>query len=317
MTVTFGWRIPDFPMDGSNPVEFREQILNFLDLLEGHFETAWVGDHFFPWMDMIDQRAATIEAWTTITYVLAKYPGLKGGTIVLSQGYRPPALLAKMAANLQWLSGGRFILGIGAGWKENEYRSYGYDYPSTGERLDQLDEAVQVIRAMWSQAAPTFDGKYYTIQDAYCNPLPNPPPPLMIGGHGRKKTLRMMAKYADWLNFNNCTLEEYSDLLGVLDEHCQVVGRNPTEIYKTYASEGLAVAPTRVEVDRLLAESPFSEFGLLAGTPDESYEKIRAFADLGVQHFIVRFPDLPKTGCAELFIKEVLPRFSQDSALLG
>jgi alkanesulfonate monooxygenase SsuD/methylene tetrahydromethanopterin reductase-like flavin-dependent oxidoreductase (luciferase family) len=311
MAVTFGWRIPDFPVDGSNQEQFRVQIFEYLALLEGHFETAWAGDHFFPWMDTVDQREDTIEALTTLTYVLAKYPGLKGGTIVLSQAYRPPALLAKMAANLQWLSGGRFILGIGAGWKENEYRAYGYEYPSAGERLAQLEEALQVIRAMWTQAAPAFEGKYYTIQDAYCNPLPDPPPPLLIGGHGRKKTLRLVAKYADWLNFNNCTLDEYGELLGVVDEHCQAVGRDPAEIYKTYSSEGLAIAPTRAEVDRLLAGSPFSEFGLLAGTPDESTAKIQAFVDLGVQHFILRFPDFPRTGCAELFIKEVLPRFNQ------
>lgn len=309
MTVTFGWRIPDFPVDGSSASEFRTQIFDYLDVLHGHFETAWVGDHFFPWMDTVDQRTDTIEAWTTLTYCMAKYPLLKGGTIVLSQAYRSPALLAKMAANLQWLSGGRFILGIGAGWKENEYRAYGYNYPSTGERLAQLDEAVQVIRAMWTQAAPAFQGKYYTIQDAFCSPLPAPPPPLMIGGHGRKKTLRLVAKYADWLNFNNCPVDEYRELLGVLDEHCRAVGRNPAEIVKTYASDCLAIAPKRTEVDRLLADSPFREFSLLAGTPDESAAKIRAFADLGVQHFILRFPDFPKTGCAEYFIQEVLPRF--------
>jgi len=119
MSVTFGWRIPDFPLDGSSAEEFRAQILAYLDAIHGHFETAWVGDHFFPWMESVEQNTSTIEAWTTLTYVLGKYPLLKGGTIVLSQGYRPPALLAKMAANLQWLSGGRFILGIGAGWKEN------------------------------------------------------------------------------------------------------------------------------------------------------------------------------------------------------
>jgi alkanesulfonate monooxygenase SsuD/methylene tetrahydromethanopterin reductase-like flavin-dependent oxidoreductase (luciferase family) len=310
MAVTFGWRIPDFPLDGSHQVEFRTQIFDYLDMLEGQFETAWAGDHFFPWLDTLDQRVDTIESMTTLSYVLAKYPRLKAGTIVLSQGYRSPALLKKMAANLQWLSGGRFILGIGAGWKENEYRAYGYDYPSTGQRLDQLDEALQVIRAMWTQPAPAFQGQYYTIQDAYCNPLPDPPPPLLIGGHGRKKTLRMMAKYADWLNFNNCTLEEYAELLGVLDEHCQAVGRDPAEIVRTYSSEGLAVAPTRTAVDRMLADSPFGELDKLAGTPDESYAKIRAFADLGVQHFIVRFPDFPHTASAKLFIKEVLPGFA-------
>jgi alkanesulfonate monooxygenase SsuD/methylene tetrahydromethanopterin reductase-like flavin-dependent oxidoreductase (luciferase family) len=309
MTVTFGWRIPDFPVDGSSAEEFRAQIFKTLDLLHGHFETAWVGDHFFPWMASLDQRTDTIEALTTLTYVLGKYPRMKGGTIVLSQGYRPPALLAKMAANLQWLSGGSFIFGIGAGWKENEYRAYGYDYPSTGTRIAQLEEALQVIRKMWSEDSPSFQGKYYTLEGAYCFPRPDPLPPLMVGGAGRKKMLRLVALYADWLNFNNCPLEEYRELLGVLAEHCLAVGRDPQDIRRTYSSECLALAPSSVEVERALAESPFRDGDKLAGTPDESAAKIRAFAELGVEHFILRFPDFPRTGMAELFIKEVLPRF--------
>ena len=135
----------------------------------------------------------TIEAWTTITYLLARYEKMRMGTIVLSQSYRSPALLAKMAANAQWLSGGRFILGIGAGWKENEYRAYGYDYPKDSVRLNQLEEAAQIIRAMWSSKQPTFQGKYYSIQNAFCNPRPTPAPPLLIGGAGPKRTLRIVA----------------------------------------------------------------------------------------------------------------------------
>jgi alkanesulfonate monooxygenase SsuD/methylene tetrahydromethanopterin reductase-like flavin-dependent oxidoreductase (luciferase family) len=310
MSVTFGWRIPDFPVDGSNAETFRAQIFETLDVLDGHFSTAWVGDHFFPWMDTLQQTTDTIEAWTTITYVLAKYPRMQGGTIVLSQGYRPPALLAKMAADLQWLSGGRFVLGIGAGWKENEYRAYGYDFPSTGTRIAQLEEALQVIRKMWSEDAPSFSGKHYSVQDAYCFPRPNPLPPLLVGGAGRKKMLRLVAQYADWMNFNNVSVEEYSELLGVLAEHCQAVGRDPAQIVRTYSSECVAVASTRAEVERSLAESPFRDGDKLAGTPDESAAKIRAFADLGVQHFILRFPDFPRTGMAEQFIREVLPRFA-------
>lgn len=310
MTITFGWRIPDFPVDGSNAEAFRTQIFAYLSALEGHFETAWAGDHFFPWMETVDQRVDTIEALSTLTYVLARYPRLKAGTIVASQGYRPPALLAKMAANLHWLSGGRFILGIGAGWKENEYRAYGYAFPAAAVRLAQLEEAVQVIRKMWSEDAPTFQGRYYAIQDAFCMPRPVPPPPLMIGGHGRQKTLRLVAHYADWLNFNNCSLAEYRDLLDVVAGHCAPIGRDPNSIVRTYSSECLAVAPSRAEVNRLLAESPFRDGSALAGTPEESYARIRAFADLGVSHFILRFPDFPATRCLETFIKEVMPRFA-------
>ena len=99
MPLTFGWRIPDFPVDGAQPDEFKRQIFPYLDTLHGHFDAVWVGDHFFPWMATIDQSVDTIEAWTTLTYMLGMYPKFRGGTIVLSQGYRPPALLAKMALN--------------------------------------------------------------------------------------------------------------------------------------------------------------------------------------------------------------------------
>jgi alkanesulfonate monooxygenase SsuD/methylene tetrahydromethanopterin reductase-like flavin-dependent oxidoreductase (luciferase family) len=311
MSVTFGWRIPDFPVDGADAGRFRTQIFDYLDVLHGHFDAAWAGDHFFPWMDTIDQTEDTIEAFTTLTYVLARYPRLRAGSVVLSQGYRPPALLAKMAANLQWLSGGRFILGIGAGWKENEYRAYGYPFPSAGQRIAELEEAVQVIRKMWSEDAPTFHGQAYTIQDAYCFPRPDPAPPLLIGGHGRQKTLRVVAKYADMLNFNNVTVAEYRDLLEVVEGHCRAVGRDCNEIIKTFAAECAAIAPTRTGVERLMADSPFRQWDRIAGTPDEAAERIQAYADLGVKHIILRFPDFPLTTAVELFIKEVLPRFSE------
>jgi alkanesulfonate monooxygenase SsuD/methylene tetrahydromethanopterin reductase-like flavin-dependent oxidoreductase (luciferase family) len=311
MNVQFGWRIPDFPVDGSNAETFREQIFQYLDVLHGHFDAAWVGDHFFPWMDTVDQRGDTIEAWTTLTYAMARYPKLRGGTVVLSQGYRPPALLAKMAMDLHWLSGGRLIFGIGAGWKENEYRAYGYDYPSDGTRLAQLAEAVQLIREMWTSAAPRFAGEYYHIENAYANPRPAPLPPLLIGGHGRKKTLRLVAQYADWSNFNNVNPAEFRSLDETLLQHCQAVGRDPGTILRSYSADGLAVAPSEGEVRAMLQDSPFSQYDHLSGTPGQVIDKIRAFADLGARHMILRFVDFPRTEGAELFIKEVLPAFSE------
>jgi alkanesulfonate monooxygenase SsuD/methylene tetrahydromethanopterin reductase-like flavin-dependent oxidoreductase (luciferase family) len=310
MPVTFGWRIPDFPVDGSAPDLFREQIFQNLDTLHGHFDAVWVGDHFFPWMASVDQSIDTIEAWTTLTYALGRYPQFRGGTIVLSQGYRPPALLAKMALNLQWLSGGRFILGIGAGWKDNEYKAFGIPFPSAGARIAELDEAVQVIQAMFRDPAPTFQGKTYRIESAYGTPRAEPPP-LLIGGAGRKKTLRVVAKYADMLNFNNVAPDAYRELLDVLEEHCQAVGRNSAEIGRTYASDCAAIAPDRAEVDRLLRESPFGQWDNIAGTADEMIGQIEQFSALGVEHIILRFPDFPGTTCAERFIRDVLPHFQK------
>jgi alkanesulfonate monooxygenase SsuD/methylene tetrahydromethanopterin reductase-like flavin-dependent oxidoreductase (luciferase family) len=308
--ITFGWRVPDFPVDGSDYRTFRDQIFRNLDVAQGGFTAAWVADHFFPWMGRLDQTLPTPEALTSISFLAGRYSSLTFGSIVLSQSYRPPALLAKMAASLQELSGGRFILGIGAGWKENEYRSYGYEYPPAGMRLDQLEEAVQVIRKMWTEDRPVFEGKYYRIRDAYCQPRPDPAPTLMIGGGGRKKTLRIAAQYADWWNFPGGSLANYQELLEVLRSHCQAVGRDYNQIVKSWATDCVAVALTHSEAIRMAEASPFhSSEGTLAGTPDEIVNQIRRFVNLGVTHFMFRFADFPSTSSAELFIKEVIPQF--------
>ena len=134
------------------PRHFVTRSSNFLDVIHGHFDTAWAGDHFFPWPADMDQSLDTFESWTLITYLMAAYPKMSFCPSVLNQAYRSPALVAKMAAALQLLSGGRLILGIGAGWKENEQRAYGFDFPSDKVRLDQLEELVQIIRRMWTEA---------------------------------------------------------------------------------------------------------------------------------------------------------------------
>jgi alkanesulfonate monooxygenase SsuD/methylene tetrahydromethanopterin reductase-like flavin-dependent oxidoreductase (luciferase family) len=308
--VAFGWRVPDFPIDGTSYRQFRDQILRNLDVYQESLTSAWIADHFFPWHNAFDQRGATPEGFTHIAYLVGRYPALTFGSIVFSQAYRPPALLAKMGATLQELSGGRFVLGIGAGWKENEYLAYGYDFPPVGVRMDQLEEAVQVIRAMWTQDSPSFHGHYYSIADAYCQPRPDPCPPIMVGGGGKKRTLRITARYADWWNFPGGTVEHYAELLGVLREHCLAVGRDYNTIAKTWASDCVAVAETHEAAQRLAEASPFHQPGSsIVGTPDEVAEQIQRFVDLGVEHFMFRFADFPATHGGSLFAREVLPRF--------
>lgn len=308
--VTFGYRVPDFSIDGSPFNVFRDQLLHNLDAAQTGFSTAWIADHFFPWMGSMDQTLATPEAWTTIAYLTGRYPQLSFGSIVLSQSYRPPALLAKMAASLQSLSGGRFILGLGAGWKQNEYRAYGYEYPPPAVRLDQLEEAVQIIRKMWREPSPSFEGKYYRIDNAFCEPRPDPLPPLMIGGGGRKRTLRIAARYADWWNFPGGSPENYQELLDVLKDHCQAVGRDYAEIVKSWATDCVAVAPTHAEALKMAESSPFySKDASLVGTPDEVAAQVRRFVEMGVSHFMFRFADFPSTTGSALFQKEVIPQF--------
>jgi alkanesulfonate monooxygenase SsuD/methylene tetrahydromethanopterin reductase-like flavin-dependent oxidoreductase (luciferase family) len=308
--VRFGWRIPDFPVDGSQGQPFIDQIYRAMDEIHQDFDSAWQADHFVPWAGFQDPLTDTLEAWTTIAHLAGRYGDLTFGNIVLSQSYRPPALLAKMAATLQALSHGRLVLGIGAGWKEDEYLAYGYEYPATRHRLEQLEETVQILRLMWTEPRASFQGKHYHIQDAICEPKPNPVPPILVGGGGRKVTLRITARFADWWNFPGGTPEHYADLLEALRGHCLEVGREYDQIVKTWLSDCVAIAPTHDQAVRLAQTSPFYDPATsVVGTPDEVAGHLQRFVQLGVEHFILRFVDYPKTDGAKLFAREVKSRF--------
>jgi len=311
--IEFGLRIPSFPVDGSSGEIFTEQIIHFVKTVEGDFHSAWVCDHFHPWARFVPETTPTIEGFTAISYFSGIFKRLRFGNIVLCNSYRNPALLAKMGATLQLLTRGRFILGIGAGWKEDEYIAYGYEFPPARIRIQQLEEAVRIIKKMWTEPRVTFNGKYYRIKDAICSPKPRPIPPIMIGGGGERLTLRVVAKHADWWNLPNVSVETYKHKLEVLEKHCEIAGRNPEEIKKTLANM-VAIAKTHEEARRIAIGSPFiNKEGMdnfIIGDPNMVMEKISEYVDLGVEHFILRFLDFPGTDGAELFAKEVVESFS-------
>lgn len=308
--IRFGWRVPDFPVNGAHGSEFSAQILQVLDEVHASFDSAWQADHFVPWAGFMDPTTDTLEAWTTIAYLAGRYPNLLFGNIVLCQSYRNPALLAKMAATLQVLTGGKLVLGIGAGWKKDEYLAYGYEYPETAVRLEQLAETVQILRQMWREPRANFQGKTYRVVDAICEPKPPVPIPLMVGGGGKKVTLRIAAQWADWWNFPGGTPEHYADLLEALRGHCQAVGRNYDDITKTWLSDCVAIAPTHAAALALAETSPFYDPATsVVGTPDEVADHLQRFVDLGVEHFILRFVDFPRPDGAKLFAQEVRGRF--------
>ncbi|MCJ7702274.1 MAG: LLM class flavin-dependent oxidoreductase [Anaerolineales bacterium] len=308
--IKFGIRIPAFPLDDSRGQTFRDQIIDALAVLEGQFNSVWVADHFIPWYQPQDPMTDTLECWTALAFLAGKFSAYDFGSIVMSQSYRQPALLAKMGATLQALSNGRFILGIGAGWKEDEYRAYGYDYPSTAARIHQMGEAVQIIKAMWTAPKASFAGKYYHIEEAICQPKPAPLPPILIGGGGKVLTLRYVAQYADWWNFPGGTAENYADLLAALRGHCQAVGRDYDSIVKTWAIECVAVAETESTAIRMAECNPlYDPETAIVGTPDQVAAQLRRFTAMEVEHFILRFADFPATRSAETFAREVIPRF--------
>lgn len=265
-----------------------------IEALSAGFSTIWLEDHM--------QVGATdaLESLTTLSYLAGAYPQFNIGTLVLSQSYRNPALLAKMFANLHALTGGRVILGIGAGWKEDEYLSYGYPFPPVKTRLEQLEEAVQIIRAMWTTLPATFEGQHYSIRNAYCAPRPSSKLPILIGGGGEQRTLALVARYADWWNFNSVPLEEYARKLGILKHHCERIGRNLSDIKLTYLST-ISVSEDSAQVQR----DPAKHF--IAGNAAEVISELERFREIGVTHFMFRIPNLETL---QHFVAHVVPHFS-------
>jgi alkanesulfonate monooxygenase SsuD/methylene tetrahydromethanopterin reductase-like flavin-dependent oxidoreductase (luciferase family) len=170
------------------PNELPDYNRRCIKAVSSAFTTIWVEDHL-QW-DSDD----TLENFTTLSYLAAEFPSFRVGNLVLCQSFRNPALVAKMAANLHFLSGGRCILGIGAGWKTDEYRAYGYTIPTPTQRWEQLEEALIIIRSLWTSQPATFEGKYYQIRDDYCEPRPSPPIPILLGGGGEQRTLALAAR---------------------------------------------------------------------------------------------------------------------------
>ncbi len=292
--VEFGFMLRQKNEPGHSRQDLIDHNKTSIAALTSSFSSLWVEDHL-QW-EMTD----TFECFTTLSYLAASYPQFKVGSLVLSQSYRNPALLAKMMATLQALSNGRVILGLGAGWKEDEYLSYNYPFPTTKIRMEQLEEAAQLIRAMWTAQQPvTFEGKHYAIHNAYCAPQPSPAIPLLIGGGGEQRTLALVARYADWWNFNSCTVEEYDHKLSILKQHCKVVGRDFSEITLTYLGT-VSVAEDPAKVKR----NPSKH--IIAGNAEEVTQELQRFRDIGVSHFIFRFLD---HETIQHFVAHVVPNF--------
>ncbi len=308
--ISFGWRVPDWPEGNRATQEFITDIHDTLEVVSEHFASAWVADHFVPWGKWMPVETDTVECLTTLAYLAAAYPRLTWGTIVLCQSYRPPALLAKMIANLCAFAPGRIVFGIGAGWKEDEYRAYGYDFPRAAERIKQLDETCEIVKRLWTATPATFHGQYYQIEDAYLNPKPAPLPPIMIGGGGEQLTLRVVAKHANWYNLPGGTRENYRHKLEVLRGHCATVGTDYDQIVKSWSCDCVAIAPTDDTARRIADASAFcGPDSTLVGTPDHIAAELQQWIDIGVTQFQLRFADFPRLDGINLFAREVLPRF--------
>jgi alkanesulfonate monooxygenase SsuD/methylene tetrahydromethanopterin reductase-like flavin-dependent oxidoreductase (luciferase family) len=305
----FGFRLPDFPLDDSDSPTFHRQIRENMDAVaEGGFDSAWVADHFIPWATWKPEDAPTVECWTTLAHLSALYPDLTWGPIVLCQSYRNPAVLAKKVAALCAFIPGKFVFGIGAGWKDNEYRMYNFPFPKASVRIKQMEEQIEIAKRLWTEDRVTWEGEHYAVYDCVVSPKPDPVPPIMVGGGGEKLTLRVAAKHADWWNFQGGTIEFFQHKLNVLKGHCDDVGRDFNEIIQTWSVSCVAIADTEEKAEEIARKSPFfSEDGAIYGTPDQLIEKFKDREAAGCQHFQLRFADFPSTDGVARFGKEVLP----------
>ena len=283
MAVEFGFNIPIEPIP-----EPADQLLERLDALlptlPPSFKSLWATDHLF-WGD-----TPVHEAWTLISYAASRYPTMQVGTMVTGQNYRNPALLAKMATTIQSLSRGRLILGIGAGWKEDEYRGYGYAFPTPGERVAQLGEALEIITRLWkTDGSVSYQGAHYHVSDAYLVPKPNPIPPIVVGGGG-KKTMRIAAKFADWWNISDAAIDRYTECVNTLKAHCVDVGRDPDSIRLTWFGR----VSVGASMDEAVARSggKWTPNNAFVGSPAQVVEQMKPFVDLGVDYFMIDILDV-------------------------
>jgi F420-dependent oxidoreductase-like protein len=314
MTLQFGVLLPQgWTMDLAqinDSVEAWETMTRVAQTAEEvGFASAWLVDHFHT--VPVPSQAVTFECWTSTAALARDTRTIRIGQMVTCNGYRHPALLAKMASTVDVLSHGRLTFGIGAGWYEHEYRAYGYDYPDAPERLRSLHESVQVIRALWTQKEATFEGKYYQVCGAINQPkgVQKPHIPLLIGGDGEKVTLRLVAQYADACNVGDDPLS-VEQKLAVLKQHCERVGRDYESIHRTSSTLCLLAdsdeqALARLPADRKARLGNVVQTALI-GSPETIRERLTAYEAAGVQELVLRFVDGTNLEALRRFAREFI-----------
>jgi len=281
------------------------------------FSALWTSDHFF--FDAHSEHRNCLDAWTLITALAPMTTRLRLGTLVTCNSYRLPSILAKMAAGVDHISNGRLEFGIGAGWKEMEYHAYGIPFPPVGTRLAQLEEAVQVIRLLWTKERASFNGAHYRLENAVSVPKPvQQPMKIWMGGAGEKKLLRLVAQYADgWNMLFGYPLPTVKKKLEVLQRHCDAVGRDFSKLEKSLfivaciaereeeLNKRAADAATTLGSDAILKMAQKSG---TVGTPEQVAETLLSFQALGFDYFIAMFPYKQDCEMLQRFAETVVPK---------
>jgi F420-dependent oxidoreductase-like protein len=286
--MQIGLQIPSFTWPG-NPAALRTTLSDVARRAEeAGFHSLWVMDHFFQIPIVGPAEQEMLEGYSALSYLAAVTERVKLGTLVTGVTYRHPGVLAKTVTTLDVLSGGRAYLGIGAAWFDREHYGLGVPFPPLGERFERLEEALRIVLQFWSGEARSFEGRHYRLAETLASPpaLAKPHPPILIGGMGERKTLRLVARYADACNlFTFSGVPAVAAKLDVLRRHCDAEGRPYQAIEKTTLGT--------VNLDKQ--------------TPAQIVEHCRALAGIGIQHAIFNFPRVEQLTALRTFGKEVIP----------
>jgi F420-dependent oxidoreductase-like protein len=288
MTAWFGYHLPTYTFGDASPEQLFDRVADLATAVENSgFSLVTVMDHFYQIQGVGPETDPMLEAYSTLAALSQRTTKVRLGTLVSGVTYRNPALLAKTVTTLDTLSKGRAVLGLGAAWNEDEHRGYGFHFPPIKERMDRLDEALAICKAMFTEERPTFEGRYYRIDQALNVPRPIQPggPKVIVGGGGEQRTLRIAAKYADMTHWFPLGFDVLKHKTEVLARHCDEIGRDPATIERTMATPVLLAATeqeAKATLERLPEERrPFVKIG----TPEQAAEALRPYLDAGFTGF--------------------------------
>jgi F420-dependent oxidoreductase-like protein len=311
--VPQGWKLEYSGVAG--PDAWRRTVEVAREIEDLGYDHLWVYDH----VETVPRREPThvFEAFTTLAALAQHTSRVKLGQLVTCASYRNVGVLAKTAAGVDVMSGGRLIFGLGAGWYEREYQAYGYEFRRAGERIDFLDEALEAIRRLWTEETVTHAGRYLTFEGAYCDPKPvQQLPEIWVGGGGERKTLRVAARHATHTNWQ-VGIDEFVHKSKVLEEHCDAVGRDFATITRTHGPDCClfdserelrqwCASPTGGHPRKLGTDDEYIA-NQLVGTPEMVAEKVQAYVDAGCAEFVLWFRDHPNGESLARFMREVVP----------
>ncbi|MFL5673794.1 MAG: LLM class F420-dependent oxidoreductase [Chloroflexota bacterium] len=288
MRPWFGLHLPDYSFPDTPPAALFDRVVEQARAAEeAGFSLVSVMDHLYQIRGVGEVTDPMLEGWSVLAALSRETTTVRLGTVVTGVTYRNPALLAKMATTLDVLSGGRAILGLGAAWNDVEHIAYGFDFPPVRERMDRLDEALTIIRAMFREDRPSFSGRHYRIEEALNLPRPIQPggPRVMVGGGGEQRTLKIAATHADMTHWFPLGLDALQHKTEVLAGYCEAIGRDPATIERTMAAP-VVVTTSEAEIQAVLERVPPERRPFVAvGPPEQVVDRIRPYLDAGFTGF--------------------------------